>query len=237
MLKFNLENLDGLSPEQQSLYEKVGDQYRLKVEGMPNADSQELEKLRKEKAALTSKNEELLGEKKREQEEKRKAESEAQKAAAEAAAKKGDIESLTKSFQEQLAAKQTELDELNQSISQSTIKAEAMRLAATISEGANQELLADFMGRQLRVDDGKVVVTTETGEATVSTPDDLVNQFKTNPKFASLITASKASGTGGSGQPASTDGKKFSDFSPGELARMRKESPEKYDQILKTKEG
>src|SRR5262245_31544373 len=101
MLKFKLDSLDGLTEDQKKLYEKKGDKFVLKVEGVEDGG---------DVVGLKKKVEDLLTETaglKKEIKEKNDAEAAAREAERvtkeEAAAKKGDVEALRKSADERVA--------------------------------------------------------------------------------------------------------------------------------------
>ena len=99
MLKFKLtkEEFDKLEDSQKSIYAEAGEGYQLAIEGAPDV------------SGLEKKVNELLGEKKTEQEKRRLAEEEAKKAAEEQARKKGDLDTLEKSWAEKLSTREKEL--------------------------------------------------------------------------------------------------------------------------------
>ena len=84
MLKFELDSLEGLDEAHKSFYEEKDGKYTLKVDGLPQPNSEELEGLRKNR-------DELLAEKKAEQQKRKEAEEKARKDAEENAKKTGDI--------------------------------------------------------------------------------------------------------------------------------------------------
>lgn len=90
MFKYLLtkEEFDALTDEQKALYKESGGNYQLQIEGMPEIP---------DVSGLQKKVDELLSEKKSEQEKRRQAEEAAKKAAEDQARKNGDIESLENS--------------------------------------------------------------------------------------------------------------------------------------------
>lgn len=130
-------------------------------------------------------------------------------AAAEAKTEEERITHLqeTKNFKELSESYKTKLDEQEQAnkanaekAGRLTLKNKAVEIAGTIAEGHNAGLLAEFIGRRLRMDGDEIKVTDKAGQLTISTVEDLVTEFKADEKFASLISATKASGgKGGEG--------------------------------------
>jgi len=130
---------------------------------------------------------------------------EAERAAKEAATSKAkadnNYEELFKSSETERENLQTQLDSMNTSNARKEEKGAAMKIATGLAEGANIELLADFIGRRLKYTDEGIKVTNEAGELTVSTLDDLQKEFLGSAQYASLIKGSKSSGGGASGGP------------------------------------
>ncbi|AKJ41792.1 hypothetical protein [Pragia fontium] len=190
MLKFKLtkEEFDALDEAQKSMYAESGEGYQLAIEGLPDV------------SGLSKKVDELLGEKKAEQEKRRAAEELAKKSAEEQARKSGDIESLEKSWADKLAAKETELlaqiQERDGRLHTLLVDNEAQRLAAELA-GDNAALILPHIKSRLAVEEGKTRVLDISGKPSASSLDDLSKEFRTNKLFAPVIISSKASGTSG----------------------------------------
>lgn len=159
--------------------------------------------------AMKSKLDELLDETKKAKAERKAAEEAARNEAEELAAKKGDYESLLKTAQERQAETEAQLEALRKSMADEKRKAEGTKLSATLAEGDNVALLAEFVTRRLRVDeDGSVKVTDQDGNLTVSSLEDLGKEFSSDPRYASLLKGNQASGggaAGGAGGGGATD--------------------------------
>ena len=96
MLKYELENLDGVEESVKSLYEEKDGKYVLKIEGIPQLQNDD---------GLRKKVDELLAEKKAEQQKRKEAEDQARKESEENARKKGDIDAFEKSWGDKLAVR------------------------------------------------------------------------------------------------------------------------------------
>ncbi|WP_392559782.1 hypothetical protein [Orbus mooreae] len=190
MLKFKLtkEEFDALDDTQKSMYTESANGYQLAIEGLPDV------------SGLTKKVEELLGEKKTEQEKRRAAEEEAKKVAEEQARKKGDIETLEKSWQEKLTSREKELlaqiNDRDSRLHTLLVDNEAHRLATALA-GDSADLILPHIKARLAVEEGKTRVLDRDGKPSAATLDDLSKEFQSNKLFAPVIIGSKASGTGG----------------------------------------
>jgi Skp family chaperone for outer membrane proteins len=199
MLKFKLSSLDGLDEAVSSLYEKKGDEYQLKIDGLPKPE---------DVSGLKAKVEELLSEKKEATAKAKQAEEEARKAAEDAARKSGDVAAIEKSWQEKYDALQTKLSEENTSLKSSintmTVDSAASRIASEIAVPGSADVLIPHIRNRLSVEqrDGKfvTVVKDAEGKMSASSLDDLKNEFIGNPAYAPVIVGSKASGGGATGK-------------------------------------
>jgi hypothetical protein len=225
-LKYKLESLDGLSDEIKSCYEeKDGVFILIPPEGMPQGE---------DVTGLKAKVDELLNEKKAEAEKARTATEAARQAAEDAAKEKGDFEALSKSYKEKIESLEAQIEQGKKEANQKEIERQSVIIAAGLAEGANQEILSTFIGQRLRMEDGELKVTDEKGNLTISTVDQLTDEFKNNAKFASLITASKASGSGASGAQGGdggSSGKKFSEMNEKERTELYNSNPEEYRRL------
>lgn len=145
---------------------------------------------------LKSKVDELLTEAKAAKQKAREAEEEKRRLAEKKAQENGDLESLQKSWQEKERQYQEKLTAYQQKEQQFAINSAASKVASSIAEGANAELLSEFVARRLRYEDGEVKVVDDKGNLTVSSLEDLQREFASNPKFASLVKGTGSSGSG-----------------------------------------
>lgn len=208
MLKFQLDNLDGLDDAAKTLYVEKDGKFQLGIEGLPEDKSAEYET---RIGKMDAKIQELLDEKKTEAEKRRAAEEEARKEAEEAARKSGDIEALEASWQQKhdkamadlRAELEPEVNEYKQLLNQATVEATATKIASEIGiPGSAKALLPHLQARlAMEIRDGKAttVVRGVDGKPSALTIEELKNEFIGDAAFAPLIVGSKASGGGASG--------------------------------------
>ena len=163
------------------------------------APSIDLSQLMAENNAMKAKMEELLTEAKRAKQAKREIEAETQAERERIAREKGDYEQLHKSAQEKYETTLGELDNLRQGIANEKRNNTAMKLAADLADGANAELLSEFIGRRLKFHEDGVKVTDVNGNLTVSSFDDLKSEFKNDARYSALLKGNQSSGGGASG--------------------------------------
>jgi hypothetical protein len=111
----------------------------------------------------------------------------------------GDFEQLYNSSTEQANGYKTELETLRGSISTSNTNREAMKIAVQLADGYNAELLSEKIALRLKHTDEGMKVLDVNGQLTVSTVEDLKNEFSNNERFASLLKGNQSSGGGASG--------------------------------------
>jgi hypothetical protein len=119
------------------------------------------------------------------------------------AKKDGDFEQLYNSSTEQATGYKAELEALKGSISTSNTNREAMSIAMQLADGFNAELLSEKIAQRLKYTDEGVKVLDVNGQLTVSTVEDLKNEFSNNERFASLLKGNQSSGGGASGGKSS----------------------------------
>lgn len=169
------------------------------AEVQQEAPSVDLSQLMAENNAMKAKMEELLTEAKRAKQAKREIEAETQAERERIAREKGDYEQLHKSAQEKYETTLGELDNLRQGIANEKRNNTAMKLAADLADGANAELLSEFIGRRLKFHEDGVKVTDVNGNLTVSSFDDLKSEFKNDARYSALLKGNQSSGGGASG--------------------------------------
>jgi len=148
---------------------------------------------------LKSKNDELLGEKKKEANKRREAEETAKREAQEKAEAAGNYEQLHKSAMDELEKARKENTEIISRQSAKDIKITAMKIAGDLADGKNAELLSEFVTKRLSYSDGNVKVTNKDGDLTISTFDELKTEFKNDDTFASLLKGNQSNGGGATG--------------------------------------
>jgi hypothetical protein len=159
----------------------------------------QVEALAAEKEALLNKNNELLGESKKAKELRRQAEQKATEEAKAKAEAEGNYEQLFKSSEEQRQQLASQLEELNMTVANKERNLAARQIASSLAEGENIELLSEFISKRLKFTEGEIKVTDVNGNLTVSSLDDLKNEFAGSARFASLIKGNQSSGGGASG--------------------------------------
>ena len=150
-------------------------------------------------AALENKQVELLDEAKKAKAQ-RKAIEDAARVDAETKAKgEGNFEQLYKSSEAARLALQDEYSSLKGNVANEKRNGEAMKLAMSMADGANAELLSEQIAKRLKFTDEGLKVTDANGNLTVSSLKDLATEFQTNDRYASLLKGNQSSGGGASG--------------------------------------
>lgn len=229
-LAYQVETLEGLDESTQALYKEVEGGYQLNIEGLPQPeDTSALKRAKDHEKKARQEAEKKLGE----------IEAREAQAREEAARKSGDIEALEKSWNEKhataLATKDDVIQSLESSLKGILVDNKAMELATKIA-GDNAPVLLPHVKQRLAVDkrDGSHVTTVldATGKPSALTIDELAEEFKANPVFASVIIGSKASGSGAkesrSGAPQD---KKWSEMTADERNSLYKSDPAKYREL------
>lgn len=189
----------------------------------------EVERMRKH-------NETLLAEKKAEQQKQREAQAQKDALAQEQARKKGDFDTLEKQYQDKIAKLEAEIVERDKQRDSDLVKSEALKLASSLSDNEhNQAILQMLIEKRLTAENGQVKVVDDLGNATISTIADLKNEISTSGKFDSLITGTKASGVGATGQ--GTQGTKtLKDYTESERIELATTNPNLFNQLFAQKE-
>lgn len=167
----------------------------------------QLAEMQKSFDALKAKNDELLGETKAAKAARREAEEKARLESEAAAKKSGDVESLEKSWQQKLSARESELqasiDQLTGHVQGLTVGQTASRIASELAVPGSARVLEPHIRSRLGFDlrDGKptVVVLDKDGKPSAATVEELAKEVAADAAFAPLIIASQASGGGASG--------------------------------------
>lgn len=151
--------------------------------------------------AVKAKADQLLDETKKAKAMKREAEEQARIEAEEKARKDGDYKQLLESSEAERNKLFEELSGLKSSITKEKVTSEALKIATQMASGDNAEILSDYISRRLQWTDEGIKVTDDSGNLTVSTVDQLKDEFKANPRYKSLIDGIKS--TGGGATPTS----------------------------------
>lgn len=212
-LKFKLDSLDGLDEATKALYEKKGDKFVLKVEGVEDGD---VAGLKNQVETLLSETKDLKKKMKEKDDAEAAAREEARRANEDALAKKGDVEALRKSADERVAAAAAEteakfkpqVDKLTANMRRLLIDNVAVTTASKIGLKGSEALLIPHITGRLDVEERNgeyvTVVKDASGRASALTIADLEKEFQGNAAFAPVIAGSNGSGGGAGGnQPKS----------------------------------
>lgn len=229
-LKYQLtaEEYAQLDETKQSLYALQGEVYICQIEGLPQPE---------DVTGLKRKNEELLAEKRASDERRRAAEEEARRKEEERLAAEGNFKQLYESSQTKTAEWEQRYSQLEQSIHQRDINLAATRIATAIADGDNADILKEFIAKRLKVAEGQVRVTDDSGNLTVSALADLQREFETSPRYASLVRGSQAGGGGAAPKSGDRVTKTFGELRGMERVQLRKDNPAEYERLKKAHEA
>lgn len=229
-LKYQLtaEEFAQLDEAKQALYVQQGEVYICQIEGLPQPE---------DVTGLKRKNEELLAEKRASDERRRAAEEEARRKEEERLAAEGNFKQLYESSQTKSAEWEQRYSQLEQSIHQRDISLAATRVATAIADGDNADILKEFIARRLKVAEGQVRITDESGNLTVSTLADLQKEFETSTRYASLVRGSQAGGGGAAPKSGDRVAKKWEELRGMERVELRKNNPAEYERLKKAHEA
>jgi hypothetical protein len=158
-----------------------------------------LDAAQKSVTALENKQVELLDEAKKAKAA-RKAVEEAARLDAENKAKgQGDFEQLYKSSEAARLALQEEHVALKGNVANEKRNNEAMKIATSLADGPNAELLSEQIAKRLKFTDEGLKVTDASGNLTVSSLKDLATEFQNNDRYKALLKGNQSSGGGASG--------------------------------------
>jgi len=164
--------------------------------------------LQTERDSMKAKMDQLLTETKQAKASARAAAEEKSLLAEEKAKKDGDFEQLHKSSEQKRNELQSELEQLRGNIANEKRNNTAMKLASELADGANAEILSEFVSRRIKYTDDGIKVLDDNGQLTVSSLDDLKADFANNQRYASLLKGNQSSGggaTGGKNSGGATD--------------------------------
>lgn len=196
--KLTKDQFEKLPDAIKSEYIADGDGYKLDVEGAE--DTGALKRAKDREKQLREEAEEKL----------RVANEELEKISGDDARKKGDIQTLEKSWQKKIddanAANQAKIDKLTSHTTKSLVDNVAMQIASKISSAPallvphiRARLQANFDG-----DEPTTRVLDAAGKPSAMTVEELSQEFVGNKDFSAIIIASKASG--GAGKPSQNGG-------------------------------
>ncbi|MDO4223604.1 MAG: hypothetical protein Q4D05_06225 [Acinetobacter sp.] len=209
----------GLDEPLQGLYHKNDDgSYQLKVDGLPTE-------------GLKAKNEQLLGETKKEREKRKELEkqlaevlSQKEQAMQDELKQKGNIDALEKSYQEKFDKLQHESNSrehaLQQQIYQLTVGQTATNLANELAIKGSANVLLPHIQNRLTLDDSKIRVLDLQGNISALTLDDLKQEFRSNDAFKPLIAGNHSSGSGATGHHQQAQPLKRSEMTAKDVAEF-----------------
>jgi len=162
--------------------------------------------LKSDTASMQSKMDELLTETKKAKAARREEHAASVAESERTAKEKGDFEQLYKSSEDRYNSTVEELNGLKTNIATQMKTNAAMKIAATISDGNNADLLSEFIAKRLTFKDDSIKVVDKSGNLTVSTIEDLTNEFLNDARYSSLLKGSQASGGGATGSSSNGSG-------------------------------
>lgn len=175
----------------------------------------EYNKLVSDNTSMKSKMDELLSETKKAKSAKKEADNLIIAAQDDKAKKDGDFEQLFKSSEQKIASLQDENAGLKSDRSKGKINNIATTIASELADGPNAGIIKDYIAKRLGDTDDGVKVLDSSGNLTVSTVEDLKNEFKNDSRWNSLLRGNQSSGggaPGGKSSSAASNEMKLSDF-------------------------
>ena len=158
-----------------------------------------IEDLKKQLEAVLAKKDELLSEAKAAKNKAKELEQQKEQEAADKAKKDGDFEQLLKSSEKARDKLQKELDTIKHQVSSKEIENEAMRLASDLADGPNAKLLSRFIKDRLDFNDNQIKVKDKDGNLSVTTTEELKEEFRAMDDYKALLRGSKATGGNAAG--------------------------------------
>lgn len=191
--------------------------------------------VQEELAKVAENNSRLLDEKNAAREKERLSAEEAERSKLEAAAKNGDVESLTNSWQKKYDADtealRVELSDLKSKNKQADLNRFAQGFVSqhVVDDAFSREAMQSEYTKRLDLREGKPVVLDADGNLTALSVDDLNKEFLTASKYKSHIIATKADGGGAAGGSKINGGAvDLSKMNKTELSLFARENPEQY---------
>lgn len=238
MLKKILENLDGVDEKYHGLYEQKADgKFHLKLE---NDDADELRRAKEHEKTARQEAERKEREAREQITQLQKDLKAMQDAKDDGHRKDNNVEALDASWQTKYTQREAELngsiEKLQGALKNQLVDNVAQTMAAKLA-GENSEIIMPHIHRRLSVEIGesgeaKTVVLDATGTRSALTVEELEKEFFTSDKFAPIVIASKAKGSGATGADRGGDHKrKFSEMSSAEKVALKRKDPEVYRRL------
>ena len=190
--KITKDDFEKLDEGTQVNYKQDGDNYVLKVEGMPDTAGliSRIGQLESSMSALEKQNKTLQDENQQIKHTK--------------ATDDKDIDALNNSWQEKFDKLQNESQEtissLKSSLEDLTVGAEATRISSELAVQGSADVLRPHVKGRLKTEfvngEVKTTVLGPDGKPSALTLSELADEFKANPAFAPLIVGTKANGSG-----------------------------------------
>ena len=186
-LKLEVESLDGMDENLQSLYEEQEGKYRLKVDGLPDVEKVEgkrkieAEHRKKAEARAAEIEEELNG-----------LRAKLESIETDGHRKKGDVEALEKSWQDKLSKREqelmSELETRDGWLKQQMVTGVANSLAAEIAVQGSAKALIPHIERRLSMEiregNPSTVVLDSEGKPSANTVEELKTEFVNDPALS-----------------------------------------------------
>lgn len=201
-LKYKLKTLEGLEENIKVLYTEVNGEFVLSVEGMDDGDKGDKnnDAKAKELEAILKKNQELLDELKTNKRTRQELEAKQKQDQEDKHKADGNFEALLNSANEKIAEKETYIKSMVDKNNASLIDTTVMTMAAKLCDGSNVALIKPHIKSRLGVNEkGEVQILNSSGEPTVSTQEDLINEFQQNKDYSPIVRGTQSSGGGASG--------------------------------------
>jgi len=230
-LKYEVADINEIDESQRDFYEEKDGKYVLSVEGIPEPDTGNID-------GLKNKANELLSEKKKEQEKRKELEqrlAELERKPTEKGDEKkiDDILAQLEDAKNKLAEKDNVINEMNQSRTKEKLRSMAREEAGKLTKDASRlELLAEKIESRLYYEDGNLTVLDENGKPTISPVADLSKSIA--QKYPFLVDGKGASGGGASGNSGSASGAvpKLSELSDSDLVKLKRDDPDAYNRVI-----
>lgn len=147
----------------------------------------------------------------------------------EALEKNGEYKTIAEQLKQDLENERAERLQEKEERKQEKLSYQAMKLANKLADGNpdSAELLSTFIEQSLKE------LADDNGNLKDGVLKDVEKHFTDTPKYAPLITGTKATGGGAKGGTVKQTEKSFNEMSEAERVTLYKESPEKYREMKK----
>ncbi|RKZ45102.1 MAG: hypothetical protein DRQ58_10795 [Gammaproteobacteria bacterium] len=205
-MKYQLDSIDDLDESQKGLYEKIGDAYVLKIEGLDDLGLK-IENVDGLKTAMQHERDQAKSAKSALQKLKKETEKKDAETAAKEAEASGDIEKIKENirgvFQKDIETLDQIISKQSKKLSQLLIRDEANRLAHEIAVDTDAvEILAEHINNRLTIEekdgDYVTVVIGDDGKPSGLSMKEYQSSLQTNKSLARLLKSSNGTGSGAS---------------------------------------